>query len=79
MELEIKDHGCEVIKNRAKGNSFINFHQWEFPGGLVVRIQRLHGCGPGSNPGLGVPIVAQQIKNPTSIHEDEGSTPGLAQ
>ena len=25
-----------------------------------------------------VPIVAQQIKNPTSVHEDSGSTPGLA-
>ena len=28
---------------------------------------------------LGVPIVAQQVKNPTSIHEDVGSIPGLAQ
>ena len=27
----------------------------------------------------GVPIVAQQVKNPTRIHEDVGSTPGLAQ
>ena len=27
----------------------------------------------------GVPVVAQQVKNPTSIHEDEGSIPGLAQ
>ena len=24
---------------------------------------------------LGVPIVAQQVKNPTSIHEDAGSLP----
>ena len=23
--------------------------------------------------------MAQQVKNPTSIHEDEGSTPGLTQ
>jgi len=29
--------------------------------------------------GPGVPIVAQQVKNPTSIHEDTGSIPGLAQ
>ena len=27
----------------------------------------------------GVPIVAQQFMNPTSIHEDEGSIPGLNQ
>ena len=28
---------------------------------------------------MGVPVVAQQIKNPTSIHEDAGLVPGLAQ
>ena len=27
----------------------------------------------------GVPVVAQQIKNLTSMHEDMGSIPGLAQ
>ena len=27
----------------------------------------------------GVPIVAQCLGNPTGIHEDEGSIPGLAQ
>ena len=27
----------------------------------------------------GVPIVAQQVKNPTSIHEDAGPIPGLTQ
>ena len=27
----------------------------------------------------GVPIVAKQVKNPTSIHEDAGSIFGLAQ
>ena len=26
----------------------------------------------------GVPVVAQQVKNPTSTHEDAGSVPGLA-
>ena len=26
-----------------------------------------------------VPIVAQKVMNPTSIHEDAGSTPGLTQ
>ena len=28
---------------------------------------------------LGVPTVVQRVKNPTSIHEDAGSIPGLAQ
>ena len=27
----------------------------------------------------GVPVVAQQVKNPTSTHEDAGSIPGLTQ
>ena len=34
------------------------------------RKQNLHG---------GVPAVAQRVKNPTSIHEDSGLIPGLAQ
>ena len=28
---------------------------------------------------VGVPFVTQWVKNPTSIHEDMGSNPGLAQ
>ena len=28
---------------------------------------------------MGVPLVAQQVKDPTSIHEDAGMIPGLIQ
>ena len=28
---------------------------------------------------MGVPVMAQQLTNPTSIHEYTGSIPGLAQ
>ena len=28
---------------------------------------------------LGVPVTAQQVKNPTSIHENEGLIPGFAE
>ena len=28
---------------------------------------------------LGAPVVAQWVKNPTSIHENVGSVPGLTQ
>ena len=28
---------------------------------------------------VGVPVVAQQLTNPTSIHEDGGLIPGLSQ
>ena len=31
----------------------------------------------GKIQGWGVPIVAQRVKNPTSIHEDAGPIPGL--
>ena len=27
---------------------------------------------------MGAPVTAQQLRNPTSIHEDVGSIPGLA-
>ena len=38
---------------------------WECPGGLVVRIQRFHQCGPGSIPGLGIEIKPQHTAIPS--------------
>ena len=34
-------------------------------------------CSLKNEDGKGVPIVKQRLMNPTSIHEDEGSIPGL--
>ena len=34
---------------------------------------------PIENKYFGAPVVAQRVKNPTSIHEDEALIPGLAQ
>ena len=42
-------------------------------GELIFQMQVLKDGVPG------VPVVAQQVKNPTSIHEDAGLIPGLAQ
>ena len=45
-----------------------------FPGDLVVRIQRFHHCGPGSNPHLRTEIPHQDAlkKNLQTIHAGEG-------
>ena len=40
----------------------------------------LSGYNPEAiKPDVGIPVVAQRVTNPTSIHVDGGSIPGLAQ
>ena len=51
------------IKNISLGHTFIFLH-------FTVLLRKVV---------LGIPFVAQQLTNPTRIHEDEGSVPGIAQ
>ena len=44
-----------------------------------VNSQVLSTCQGKIELGFGVPVVAQQLMNLTSIREDTGSIPGLAQ
>ena len=46
---------------------------------MTVTTQENSDKYPASIEKEGVPIVAQQVTNPTSIHEEAGSIPGLAQ
>ena len=50
-----------------------------YNGGNTVSIKFIYSPFITIQETNGVPIVAQQVKNPSSIHEDEGSIPGLAQ
>ena len=44
---------------------------------LVCLVRRKQDPNPWFNH-VGVPMVPQQVKNPTNIHENVGSIPGLA-
>ena len=41
--------------------------------------QQLEARVPSNKLGSGRPVTAQRVTNPTSIHEDSGLIPGLAQ
>ena len=45
----------------------------------VLQKEEALSCTLVRNPVIGVPIMAQQLMNPTSIHEDTGLIPDLAQ
>ena len=52
----------------------------EFMFSLVCQETELHSHGLGrKRTFFRVPVLAQQVKNPPSIHEDAGSIPDLAQ
>ena len=44
---------------------------------FVVRLESLKGLSINGTPG--VPVMAQWLTNPSSIHKDVASVPGLAQ
>ena len=46
---------------------------------IMLEIPRILTEKPSLKVLWGVPIVAQRVMNPTSIHEDGASIPGLAQ
>jgi len=45
----------------------------------ITETKKLHTNVPHEHTGRGIPSVAQQVTNPTSIREDAGWIPGLAQ
>ena len=73
----VTSHARELF-SRKKGGAFPqdthSFSGPVCPGAFVFYIVScLHNYRPV------VTVVAQQVRNPTSIHEDAGSIPGLAQ
>ena len=60
--------------------SVLRFGPVEEAGGIKDANKKLtHEGYIQKGPSHGVPVVAQWLKNPTSIHEDTGSIPGLTQ
>ena len=82
LGLELNKERLSVLCNEENNRGFVHVRSPH---------KRLSmGCGPTLDPSantsisalkihrLGVPIVAQWVKNPTSVHEDVGLIPGFA-
>ena len=63
-----KDTSRQFTKNSQMINTFVKATQPQKYRNMQIKIRK-----------TGVPIVAQQVMNLTSIHEDVHSTPGLPQ
>ena len=65
------DMGCSLPISSAKASLL-----------AMLTFKGAERCSPTKSPERrerGLPTVAQRVTNPTSIHEDVGSVPGLAQ
>ena len=64
--------------HRLAATAPIQLLAWELPYAEGVALKRQKKNKNKNNYVVGVPVVAQQVMNRTSIHEDASSIPGLA-
>ena len=72
--LWVKGSRIAATVEKLTAAAQIQFLAWEFPyaAGAAIFFSFFKEVP-------GVPVMAQQLMNPTSIHEDTGSIPSLAQ
>ena len=64
------------LRTKATQSSILCLVTWVLT--AVIPLLLCH-CSRSREENSGVPVVAQQVKNPTSIHEDAGLIPSLTQ
>ena len=81
-QLHLSKTGIKKKKQHLKFQSIVS-PCGRVGGSLCLQVKGFwFHVAPGGTfniPGCGVPTVAQKVTNPTSIHEDAGSIPGLTQ